>query len=177
VLWLRDSSETARRNLGAEAARRGVDPGRLVFAARTPTRGEHYARFSLADVFLDTSPYNAHTTAAEALGLAVPVVTFKGSTFAGRVAASLLNACGIAELAADTLPEYERLAIELARDTDRLAHLKERLRHARSQAALFDPVRYCRHLEAALSLAWSRHERGEPAATFSVERASTSSAY
>jgi predicted O-linked N-acetylglucosamine transferase (SPINDLY family) len=121
-------------------------------------------------VFLDTSPYNAHTTAAEALGLAVPVVTLKGSTFAGRVAASLLNACGMGELTVDSLREYERLAIELARDAGKLAHLKERLRHARSQAALFDPVRYCRHLETALGNAWSRHERGEPAASFNVER-------
>jgi protein O-GlcNAc transferase len=171
VLWLRDSSEVVTRNLRAEAARRSIDPARLVFAARTPTRQEHYARFSLGDVFLDTSPYNAHTTAAEALRLAVPLVTLKGSTFAARVAASLLNACGIPELAADTLPDYERLAIELAGDSNRLANLKERLRAARSNSALFDPVRYCRHLEAALSMAWSRHERGEPAMTFGVERA------
>ena len=170
VLWLRESSELARRNLRAEAVRHGVDSGRLVFAASTPTRGQHYARFSLADVFLDTSPYNAHTSAAEALGLAVPVVTLKGSTFAGRVAASLLNACGMGELTVDSLREYERLAIELARDAGKLAHLKERLRHARSQAALFDPVRYCRHFETALGNAWSRHERGEPAASFNVER-------
>jgi predicted O-linked N-acetylglucosamine transferase (SPINDLY family) len=173
VLWLRDASQTATRNLSAEAARHGVDPGRLVFAARTPTRAEHYARFSLADLFLDTSPYNAHTTAAEALRLGVPVITYKGSTFAGRVAASLLNACAVAELAADTLPGYERLAIELALDSDRLAHFKERVRDARSHSALFDPIRYCRHLEAALTLAWSRYERGESTATFSVERASS----
>ena len=171
VLWLRDSSETARHNLRSQAERRGVDPDRLVFAARTPTRAELYARFSLADVFLDTTPYNAHTTAAEALGLAVPVVTLKGATFAGRVAASLLSACGVPELVVDTLSEYERVAIELARDKDRLADLKQRLRQARSQAAPFDPVRYCRHLEAAVSMAWSRHVRGESAATFSVERA------
>jgi protein O-GlcNAc transferase len=170
ILWLRDGSDTLRRNLIAEAARRGVDPQRLVFAARTPTRGEHYARFSLADVFLDTTPYNAHTTAAEALALAVPIVTVKGSTFAGRVAASLLQSCGMAELAVDTLAGYESLAIDLGRDSDRRASLKERLRQARSRGTLFDSARYCRHLEAALQEAWSRQQRGEPAATFHVER-------
>ncbi len=170
VLWLRDASEFVRRNLGAEAARRGVDPARLLFAARTPGRAEHYARFSLADVFLDTSPYNAHTTAAESLGLAVPLVTLKGATFAGRVAASLLEACGVAELAVNTMAEYEHRAIELARNPEQLGRLKERLRSASSQAALFDPVRYCRSLETALRTAWSRYERGEPAAALVIER-------
>jgi protein O-GlcNAc transferase len=169
VLWLRESSGTVRRNLAAAAARRGIEPARLIFAARTAARAEHYARFSLADVFLDTSPYNAHTTAAEALGIAVPVVTLRGSTFAGRVAASLLAACGVGELAVDTMAEYEALAIELARDPQSLANLKERLRRARAEASLFDPVRYCRHLEAALAAAWVRHERGEPAATLTIE--------
>jgi protein O-GlcNAc transferase len=170
ILWLRDGSDTLRRNLIAEAARRGVDPQRLVFAARTATRDEHYARFSLADLFLDTAPYNAHTTAAEALGLAVPIVTLKGSTFAGRAAASLLQSCGMAELAVDTLADYEVLAVELGRDPNRRANLQERLRQARSHGALFDPARYCRQLEAALLEAWSRQQRGEPAATFHIER-------
>ena len=176
VLWLRgaaspNGSEIVRRNLSAEAARRGVDPARLVFAPRTPSRADHYARFSLADVFLDTSPYNAHTTAAEALGLAVPVITLKSPAFAGRVAASLLEACGLSELAVDTPSEYARRAIELGRDEVQLGQFKERLRRAATQSALFDPVEYCRNLEAALRMAWARYERGEPAATFDVERA------
>jgi len=168
VLWLRDVSATVRRNLAEEAARRGIDPGRLVFAARTPSREEHYARFSLADVFLDTSPYNAHTTAAESLSLGVPIVTLEGSAFAGRVAASLAKACGAPELAVHTLSEYEHLAVSLARDANQLAQFKQRLRAASSQAAVFDPVRYCRNLETALRMAWVRHQRGEPAATFEV---------
>ena len=170
VLWLREASEVVRRNLAAEAERRGIEPARLIFAARTATRAEHYARLSLAHVYLDTSPYNAHTRAAEALGVAVPVVTLRGCSFVGRVAASLLEACGLGELAVDTMAEYEHLAIELARSAQTLANLKERLRLARTQASLFDPVRYCRHLEAALLVAWSRHERGEPAATLTIER-------
>jgi protein O-GlcNAc transferase len=169
VLWLREGVEIVRRNLEKEAVRRGVDPARLIFAPRTATRAEHFARLSLADVFLDTSPYNAHTTAAEALGVAVPVITVRGTTFAGRVAASILEACDMRELAVDRLPEYERLAIDLARDAQLLADLKQRLRRARTQAAFFDPLRYCRHLEQGLLMAWSRHARHEPPATLIVE--------
>jgi predicted O-linked N-acetylglucosamine transferase (SPINDLY family) len=170
VLWLREGGQTVRHNLEREAARRGIDPARLIFAPRTATREEHFARFSLAHVFLDTSPYNAHTTAAEALGVAVPIVTLRGSTFAGRVAASILEACGMRELAVETLAEYEQLAIDLARNPPLLAQLQEQLRRARTQAAFFDATRYCRHLEDALIMAWSRHARGESPATLNVER-------
>jgi predicted O-linked N-acetylglucosamine transferase (SPINDLY family) len=169
VLWLREVN-SVRRNLQEEAARRGIDPARLIFAPRTATREEHLARFSLADVFLDTSPYNGHTTAAEALGVAVPVVTLRGSTFAGRVATSILEACEMGELAVDTLAAYERLAIDLARNARLLADLKDRLRHASTQAAFFDPTRYCRHLEDGLCMAWARHVRSEPPADLIVER-------
>jgi predicted O-linked N-acetylglucosamine transferase (SPINDLY family) len=170
VLWLREGVPIVRRNLEKEAARRGVDPARLIFAPRTATREEHFARFSLADVFLDTSPYNAHTTAAEALWVDLPIVTLRGRTFAGRVAASILEACGMRELAVDTLADYERLAIDLAIDPQRLAEFRDRLRGARRHAAFFDAARYCRHLEDALMMAWSRHARGEAPATLIVER-------
>jgi predicted O-linked N-acetylglucosamine transferase (SPINDLY family) len=100
--------------------------------------------------------------------LGVPIVTLEGSAFAGRVAASLAKACGVPELAVRTLSEYEHLAVSLAGDANQLAQLKQRLHAASSQAALFDPVRYCRNLETALGMAWARHQRGEPAATFEV---------
>jgi predicted O-linked N-acetylglucosamine transferase (SPINDLY family) len=174
ILWLREATDIARRNLQGEAARRGIDPGRLIFAPRSATRAEHLARFSLADVFLDTNPYNAHTTAAEALGVAVPVVTLSGTTFAGRVAASILEACDLRELVAPTLEDYESLAIDLARNASRLADLKERLRRAHASAAFFDPTRYCRHLEDALNMAWSRHLRNEPPAALTVGRRTSS---
>jgi predicted O-linked N-acetylglucosamine transferase (SPINDLY family) len=170
VLWLREGTDTVRRNLQNEATRRGIDPQRLIFAPRAATRAEHVARFSLADVFLDTSPYNAHTTAAEAVGVAVPIVTLRGTTFAGRVAASILEACGMGELAVDTLTDYERLAIDLARNATWLMDLKERLRSAGGRAAFLDPTRYCRHLEDGLGMAWSRYQRNEPPAPLAVVR-------
>lgn len=170
VLWLREGVPILRRNLENEAARRGIDPARLIFAPRAATREEHFARLSLSDVFLDTSPYNAHTTAAEVLGVAVPLVTLRGTTFAGRVATGILEACDMHELVAETLAGYEHLAIELARNAQLLAALKDRLRRATTQAAFFDANRYCRHLEDALMVAWSRHARGEPPSTLIVER-------
>ncbi len=170
VLWLRDATDIVRHHLQNEAARRGIDPARLIFAPRTATRAEHVARFSLADVFLDTSPYNGHTTTAEAVGVAVPIVTLRGTTFAGRVAASILEACGMGELAVDTLADYERLAMDLARNGTLLMELKERLRSAGKRAAFFDPTRYCRHLEDGLGMAWSRYERSQPAAVIKVGR-------
>ncbi len=170
VLWLRECVPLVRRNLEKEAAGRGIDPARLIFAPRTATREQHFARFSLADVFLDTSPYNAHTTAAESLGVAVPIVTLRGTTFAGRVAASILEACDMRELAVDTPAAYEALAIELARNALSLAELKQRLRRAIEHSAFFDAKRYCRHWEDALLIAWSRHARGEAPGTLKVER-------
>jgi predicted O-linked N-acetylglucosamine transferase (SPINDLY family) len=119
---------------------------------------------------LDTSPDNAHTTAAESLGVAVPIVTLRGTTFAGRVAASILEACDMRELAVDTPAAYEALAIELARNALSLAELKQRLRRAIEHSAFFDAKRYCRHWEDALLIAWSRHARGEAPGTLKVER-------
>jgi protein O-GlcNAc transferase len=170
VLWLRDASAVAKNNLAKEAARRGVDPSRLIYAARTPTRAEHYSRFALADVFLDTRPYNAHTTATDALGVGVPVITMRGKTFASRVAYSLLNACDLGHLATETLEQYEQLAIDLALAPQAVADLKAHLHRVHTNAPLFDSVRFCRHLEAAYSEIWARHARGEQPSTLWVER-------
>jgi protein O-GlcNAc transferase len=161
VLWLRGPSPSARARLGAYLAACQVDPGRLIFAPRTATRAEHYARFALADLFLDTYPYNAHTTASEALGVGVPLVTLHGGSFASRVATSLLEACGLAELATDSVEQYERIALELARTPEALAGLRMRLQRLRQSAPLFNTRRFCRHLEAAYLEAWRRYRDNE----------------
>jgi predicted O-linked N-acetylglucosamine transferase (SPINDLY family) len=147
VLWLMASNEAARENLRCEAAHRGIDPGRLVFAPRLP-QAEHLARHRHADLFLDTLPYNAHTTASDALWTGLPVVTCLGKSFAGRVAASIVTAAGLPELATEDLEAYEALALKLARDPALLLSFRARLEE-RSESRLFDSTRFCRNLEAA----------------------------
>jgi predicted O-linked N-acetylglucosamine transferase (SPINDLY family) len=166
VLWLLDDNPAATRNLRREARERGVEPGRLVFAPRVGP-DDHLARHRLADLFLDTLPCNAHTTASDALWAGLPVVTHLGHSFAGRVAASLLAAVGLPETITRSWDEYEALALELATDRGRLAGLKARLVQTRS-APLFDTARYCRHLENAYVTMWERFRSGAPAAGFSV---------
>ena len=168
VLWLRGGSASAWKNLAKRAEQRGIDPARLIGAPRVATSAEHYARLALADVFLDTHPYNAHTTASDALRAGVPVITLQGNSFASRVAGSLLHTCGLEELAVGSLERYEQLAIELAHAPDSLINLKERLRHHRASSSLFDPVRFCRLLEAAYAEASDRSRRGEPARILTV---------
>ena len=170
VLWLRNPSATVKNNLAKEAERRGVDSSRLVYAPRTETRAEHFSRLALADVFLDTQPYNAHTTASDALGAGVPIITIRGKTFASRVATSLLEACDLGHLAVETAPEYEQLALELALAPHRVAALKEHLLRARTSAPLFDTPRFCRHLEAAYLEIWRRHLGGEQPSPLWVQR-------
>jgi len=161
VLWLSDASATAMENLRREAQRQGVDAQRLVFAPRVDTVAEHLGRHRHADLFLDTLPYNAHTTASDALWAGLPVVTCAGETFAGRVAGSLLNAIGLPELVTDTLADYEALALRLAREPGLLAGLKARLEQNRLTWPLFDSARYTRDLERAYELMWERYRRGE----------------
>ncbi len=161
VLWLRDSSSAMRRNLEKEAQLREVDASRLIFAPRVPTRADHCGRLALADIFLDTTPYNAHTTAAEALYAGVPIITMPGHTFASRMAASLMHAVRLPHLIADSMENYERIAIELSGAPKILANLKAYLHQARTTAPLFDGARFCRHLEAAYTEIQARSERGE----------------
>jgi len=148
VLWLLGGHPEAEVNLRHEAGARGIDPGRLVFASRIAV-GQHLARHRLADLFLDTLPYNAHTTAVDALWSGLPLVTCRGRAFAGRVAASLLEAVGLPDLITDDLESYERLSLELASRPDRLRSLRERLSVNRRSFPLFDTEQYCRHLETA----------------------------
>jgi protein O-GlcNAc transferase len=115
LLWLADGNPDAVTNLRREAGKRGVDGARLHFAPRLPAAADHLARHALADLFLDTQPFGAHATASDALWAGLPLLTVRGSTFAGRVAASLLTACGLPELVAADLDDYARAAAELAR--------------------------------------------------------------
>jgi protein O-GlcNAc transferase len=167
VFWLFSESTTAKANLCREAQARGIDASRLVFARRT-SQEQHIARHRLADLFLDTLPYNAHTTAADALWSGVPVVTCIGRSFAGRVAASLLGAIGLPELITSDLQSYEELALRLASDPDALAELRARLSRNRSIFPLFDTDRYRRHIEAAYVQMWTTWQEGKPPASFAV---------
>jgi protein O-GlcNAc transferase len=149
VLWLRQGSPATVDNLRREAGARGVAPERLVFAPRCPELSDHLARHRLADLFLDTLPYNAHTTACDALWAGLPVLTCTGSTFAGRVAASMLYAIGLPELVTTGLHYYDALARRLVREPTLLAGLRERLARNRLTTPLFDTGRFTRHVEAA----------------------------
>ncbi|MGA2399418.1 MAG: tetratricopeptide repeat protein [Steroidobacteraceae bacterium] len=164
VLWLREGAPEARRNLEEAARRRGVDPSRLVFAGPVESMEAHLARHRLADLFLDTLPYNGHSTACDALWAGLPVLTCRGRSFASRVGASLLQAADLPELIADTLDGYERLALALARAPARLAGMREKLTSRRAAGTLFNTVEYCRHLEAAFAAMVDRHQRGLPTA-------------
>jgi predicted O-linked N-acetylglucosamine transferase (SPINDLY family) len=147
--------------LAREAEKRGISPDRIIFAPFMAI-ADHLAREILADLFLDTLPHNAHTTASDSLWCGVPVVTCVGPTFAGRVASSLLHAVGLPELVAASLEEYESLAIALAQDRYRLAELRKRLAANRAGAALFDTPRYTRNLEVIYTQMWQRHQSGKP---------------
>jgi len=169
VLWLRAAAPEAMASLRREALTRGVDPQRLVFAPHVASMAEHLGRHTLADLYLDTSPYNAHSTATDALWAGVPVLTCAGRAFAARVAASALAAVGLPELVANNLADYERKGLELLHDPQRLRDLRSRLEGQRDSAPLFDTTRLCRHIEAAYSGMHSRAVRGEQASGFDVD--------
>lgn len=167
VLWLIRDNDAAERNLRNEAKARGVDPARLVFAGRAKL-ADHLARHRLSDLFLDTLPYNAHTTASDALWMGLPVVTCRGNAFAGRVGASLLKAVGLPDLVTDNLADYEALALRLAGDPAMLHGIRETLAGNRLSHPLFDTDRFCRGIEAAYLRMWETWQRGAPAEAFRV---------
>ena len=168
VLWLLRDNAGAERNLRREAQRRGIDPVRLVFAGRT-TLTEHLARHRLADLFLDTLPFNANAAASEALSAGVPVLTCQGRAFAGRVGTSLLNAAGLPELVTHSLSSYEAMALRLATDAAFLGELRERLARNQPTHPLFDARRLGRHIEAAYTRMWEIWQRGEPPQSFAAD--------
>ena len=161
VLWLFEANAKATSNLGNEALARGVSPERLVFAKRMPLP-DHLARHCLADLSLDTLPYNAHTTTSDALWGGLPVLTCVGETFAGRVAASLLNAIGLPELITTTLEAYEQMAIDLATHPEKLAAIKHKLAENRLTMPLFDTKLFTKHIDTAYTAMYERYQMGMP---------------
>jgi predicted O-linked N-acetylglucosamine transferase (SPINDLY family) len=161
VLWLYADNGSAAENLRQEAARRGVQAARLIFASFMPSPA-HLARHRAADLFLDTLPYNAHTTASDALWAGLPVLTCAGEAFASRVAASLLTALRMPELITSSLEDYEAMAVALANDPERLAAVKDKLARHRLSTPLFDAPLFARHLEAGYREAYARHHANLP---------------
>ena len=161
VLWLLEDSPAAAGNLRQEAERRGVNAERLVFARRMPLP-EHLARHRAADLFIDTLPYNAHTTASDALWAGLPVLTCTAESFASRVAASLLSALHLPELITSSQDEYEALAVRLATQPDQIGQLRQKLARNRLTTPLFDTPLFARHIEDAYTQMHERHHAGLP---------------
>jgi protein O-GlcNAc transferase len=167
VLWLGRTNTTATANLRTEAERHGIAAYRVIFAPRVPTAEQHLARLALADLFLDTLPYNAHSTAADALSAGVPVLTCRGESFAGRVAASLVTAAGIAEFITANLQEYEARALALTTDRAALESARRKLR----SGSIGQPgwtAGFTRNLETAYRQMWLRAQQGLPPESFSI---------
>jgi predicted O-linked N-acetylglucosamine transferase (SPINDLY family) len=160
VLWLSEGSASVVANLQREAEARGVDSRRLVFARLMTGLEHHLSRHRSAGLFLDTNPFNAHTTASDALWTGVPVITCMGEGMPGRVAASLLHAVGLPELITRTLAEYEELAVRLATHPAELEEIREKLARNRLSAPLFDTARYTRNLESAYEQIYERSQAG-----------------
>lgn len=175
VLWLLEDNAAASRHLRQHARGAGVDPARLVFGPRM-LPDEHLARHRQADLFVDTLPYNAGTTASDALWTGLPVLTCAGRSFASRLAASLLHSLGLPELVTRTVGEYEAQAIAIARDPARLAALRQRLAQARTRSTLFDGRDHARRIEAAFGAMHARHHAGLPPVALEVESGMASSA-
>ena len=170
VLWLLEANDLVKGHLRSEAGKRGVDAGRLIFAP-VVSPAEHLGRHGHADLFLDTLPCNAHTTASDALWAGLPVLTCSGDTFAGRVGGSLLTAIGMPELITASLEAYERTALALARDPQRLNAVRNKLGSDRDAAALFDLPKSTRNIEAAYGRMWQTWLSGQEPAAFSIESA------
>ncbi len=170
VLWLLEGSAQVTANLCKEAVKRGIHPRRLIFAPKMPV-GEHLARQSAADLFLDTLPYNAHTTAMDALWGGLPVLTHLGETFAGRVASSLLTSIGMPELITKTSQEYENLAVSIAQNPEMAVVLKSKLEAQKFTMPLFDTRRTARNVEAAFKTMVEIQASGQPTRAFAVKEA------
>ena len=168
VLWLLQDNVQVESNLRREALSRGVATERIVFAPRIAME-DHLARQRLADLFLDTLPCNAHTTASDALWVGLPVLTCMGETFAGRVASSLLHTLDLPELITHSLVDYEALALDLARNPAHLRELHSRLAANRHSANLFDSECFCRHIEKAYKQMWAIWQQEDKPRAFRVE--------
>ena len=167
VLWLIGTNPETSARLRGHAEARGIAGERVIFAPRMELPF-HLARHRVADLFLDTLPYNAHTTTSDALWSGLPVVTARGESFAGRVAASLLDGVGLPELITENLADYEALALKLAREAGLLKSFRDRLTAHRDGCALFDTDRFRKGIEAAYVRMWQRAESGLPPKSFAV---------
>ena len=160
VLWIMVIDDTAKRNLKKEAEVRGIDTNRLIFADSLPVE-EHLNRLQLADIFLDTFPYGAHTTCSDALRMGLPVITMMGQSFASRVAGSLLTTIGLSELITYSQTEYENLAIRLATNPTELKNIKIKLIENKQTSPLFDSERYTKNIETLYMKMVQRNGNGE----------------
>ena len=158
VIWLTGGNNTAMNNLKKEARKNGIDDNRLIFAEHVPLMEDHLSRIKIADLFLDTLPFNAISIASDALRMGVPILTCKGNSFASRVSASLLNAVNLPEMITSTQDEYESLAIELATNLKKMKKIKEKLVNNLNTAPLFNTLLYTQHLEAAYSKMYERYQ-------------------
>lgn len=161
VLWLLECNPWAKENLCREARLRDIDASRLIFAPRVSI-ADHLARHTLSDLFLDTLPYNAHTTCSDALWMGLPVITCMGDSFAGRVAGSLLKAANLPELITYSLEEYELGALQLANNPNELAAIRHKLAQNKEALPLFDTRRFAQHLEQAYQIMRQTHLTGQP---------------
>jgi predicted O-linked N-acetylglucosamine transferase (SPINDLY family) len=168
VVWISENNQSFKSNITAEFNQRGIDSSRVIFAQRQDLMADHLARYALADLFLDTCPYNAHTTALDSLKAGIPVLTLMGQSFASRVAASLLRAIGLPELIANTWEEYEALAIELAMSPQKLAQMKSRLADNRMTTPLFNTPLFTKNLETAYSKMYERYQADLPVDHISI---------
>jgi len=159
VLLIYVDNEQAKINLTKEIALRGIDPSRLVFGKRLP-KHEYLARYRVADLFLDTHPYNAGTTASDALQMGLPVLTYIGNSFASRMAASVINAVNLPELITTTQEEYESLAIQLATHPEQLKIIKDKLDNNLPSAPLYDTPLFTQHLESSYLTMYDRYQQG-----------------
>jgi len=158
VLWISENNKYFRVNITSEFEVRGIDPSRIIFAKRVELMADHLARYALADLFLDTYPYNAHTTAVDSLKAGVPILTLMGESFASRVAASLLRFIGLPELVTTTWAEYEALAIDLATHPEGLGVIRERLVKNRLTTGLFNTFLFAKNLESAYIKMYERYD-------------------
>ena len=157
VLWISENNERFRDNITIEFDKRGISSNRIIFAQRVALIADHLSRYAVADLFLDTYPYNAHTSALDSLKAGIPVLTLKGQSFSSRVAASLLNAIGLPELIMSTQEEYEALAIDFALNPNKLIDIKNKLANNRLTAPLFDTPLFTKNIEAAYTQIYERH--------------------
>jgi len=158
VLWIPENNEHFKENITTEFEKQGIHLSRIIFAQRVELMADHLARYSQADLFLDTYPYNAHTTALDSLKACIPVLTLMGQSFASRVAASLLNAIGLPELITSTQEEYESLAIGLAKNPQKLADIKLKLANNRLTTPLFDTPLFTKKIESAYIKMYERYQ-------------------